>query len=141
MENFIFCVVFYMAAPSFIFLIFLPGKEINHIINLDERNISELKLLIKLTDKPTNKSIKTVGSRTGFLYWLGKYHKENQNALPAFGRVLLAIGTPSCKLAKIFMEFLKPSTANKYTVLIYFNMHRKIYQDDSKLCMAVQKFR
>ena len=58
MENFIFCVVFYMAAPSFIFLIFLPGKEINHIINLDERNISELKLLIKLTDKPTYKSIK-----------------------------------------------------------------------------------
>ena len=67
MENFIFCVVFYMAAPA-PFLIFLPGKEINHIINLDERNISELKLLIKLTDKPTNKSIKTVGSRTGFLY-------------------------------------------------------------------------
>ena len=53
------------------------GKEINHIVNLEKRITSELKLLIdkEIIDKSTYKSIKPVGSRPGILYGLGKIHK------------------------------------------------------------------
>ena len=44
----------------------------NNVINLKERNILELKLLNKISDKSSYKSIKRLGSRTGVLYSLGK---------------------------------------------------------------------
>ena len=49
----------------------IPGsKEINHIINLEKRITSELKLLTskKIIDKSSYKSVKPVGSRPGILY-------------------------------------------------------------------------
>lgn len=46
------------------------GKEINHIINLENRITLELKLLRhkNIIDGSSLKSIKTAGSRTGILY-------------------------------------------------------------------------
>ena len=45
------------------------GKQINHIINLDKRFTSELKLLKNkyIIDKSTYKCIKPVGSKAGIL--------------------------------------------------------------------------
>ena len=46
----------------------IPGsKEINHIINLEKRITSELKLLTskEIIDKSSYKSVKPVGSRPG----------------------------------------------------------------------------
>ena len=62
------------------------GKEINHIVNLEKRFTSELKLLKgnKIIDKFFNKSIKSVGSRPDILYGSGKIPKETRNGLHLF---------------------------------------------------------
>ena len=114
------------------------GKEINHIVNLEKRITSELKLLKdkEIIDKSTYKSIKPVGSRPGILYGLGKIHKEPCNGIPPFRPILSAIGTPTYNLAKLLLKFLTPSTANEFTVIDLFYFAEDISQQDSNLHMA-----
>ena len=83
------------------------GKEINHIVSLEKRITSELKLLKdkEIIDNSTSKSIKPVGSRTGILYGSGKIHKETCNGVPPFCPILSAIDTPTYKLAKFLLKF------------------------------------
>ena len=90
------------------------GKEINHIVNLEKRITSELKLLKdkEIIDKSTYKSIKPVGSRPDISYGLGKIHQKTRNGIPPFHPILSAIGTPIYNLAKFLLKFLTPSTAN-----------------------------
>ena len=78
------------------------GKEINHIVNLEEKFTSDFKLLKdkEIIDKSTYKSIKLVCSRPNILYGSGKIHKETCNRLPSFRPIISAIDTPSYKLAK-----------------------------------------
>ena len=54
------------------------SKEINHIINLEKRITSELKLLKskEIINKSSYKSVKPVGSRPGILYGSCKIHKK-----------------------------------------------------------------
>ena len=114
------------------------GKEINHIVNLEKRITSELKLLKdrEIIDKSIYKSIKPVGSRPGILYGLGKIHKETRNGIPPFRPILSAIGTPTYNLAKFLLKFLTPSTANEFTVIDSFHFAEEISQQDSNLHMA-----
>ena len=114
------------------------GKEINHIVNPEKRITSELKLLKdkEIIDKSTYKSIKSVGSRPGILYGLGKIHKETCNGIPCFRPILSAIGTPTYKLAKFLLKFFTPSTANEFTVIDSFHFAEEIFQQDSNLHMA-----
>ena len=116
----------------------LAGKEINHIVNLEKRNNSELKLLKGKENigKSTYKSIKRVGSRAGILYGLGKIQKKTRNGIPPFCSILSATGTPTYKLAKFLLKFLTPSTANEFTVSDSFHFAEEICQQDSKLHMA-----
>ena len=116
----------------------LAGKEINHIVNLEKRNNSELKLLKdkEIIDKFTYKRIKPVGSRAGILYGLGKIQKKTRNGIPPFCSNLSATGTPTYKLAKFLLKFLTPSTANEFTVSDSFHFAEEICQQDSKLHMA-----
>ena len=109
------------------------GKEINHIINLEKRITSELKLLKdkEIIDKSTYKSIKPVGSRPGILHGSGKIHKETRNGVPPFCPILSAIDTPTYKLAKFLLKFLTPSIANEYTVIDSFQFAEQICQQDS----------
>ena len=114
------------------------GKEINHIVNLEKRITSALKLSKdkEIIDKSTYKSIKPIGSRPGILYGSGKIHKETRNGLPPFRPILSAIDTPTYKLAKFLLKFLTPSTANEYTVIDSFHFAEEICQQDSNLHMA-----
>ena len=77
------------------------GKEIDLI--------SEQKLLKhkEFINKYTCKSIKPVGSGPGISYRLGKILKETLNGPPTFCPIHLAIGTPTYKLAKLSLQFLK----------------------------------
>ena len=111
------------------------GEEINHIVNLEKRITSELKLLKDkaIIDQSIYKNIKPVGSRPGVLYGLGKIHKETRNGIPS---ILSATGTPTYKLAKFSLKFLTPSTANEFTVIDSFHFAEEIYQQDSNLHMA-----
>ena len=94
------------------------GKEINHIVNLEKRITSALKLLKdkEIIDKSTYKSIKPIGSRPGILYGSSKIHKETRNGLPSFRPILSAIDTPTYKLAKFLLTFLS---------LIHFTLQKK----------------
>ena len=114
------------------------GKEINHIVNLEKRITSELKLLKhkEIIDKATYKNIKPVGFRPNILYGLGKIHKETRNGIPPFRPILSAIGTPTYNLAKFLLKFLTPSTANEFTVIDSFHFAEEISQQDSNLHMA-----
>ena len=114
------------------------GKEINHIVNLEKRNTSELKLLKdkEVIDKSTYKSIKPVESRPSTLYGLGKIHQETRNGIPPFRPILSTIDTPTYNLAKFFLKFLTPSTANEFTVTDSFHFAEEISQQDSNLHMA-----
>ena len=91
------------------------GKEINHIVNLEKRFTSELKLLKdkKIIDKSINKSIKSVGSRPDILYGSGKIPNETRNGLPPFCPILSAINTPTYKSPKLLLKFLIPSITNE----------------------------
>ena len=115
-----------------------PGKEINHIISLEKRITSELKLLKnkEIIDKYTYKSIKPIGSRPGILYGLVKIHKETRNGLTHFCPILSAVGTPIYKLAKFLLKFLTPSTANEYTIIDSFHFAEEICQQGLNLHMA-----
>ena len=97
----------------------IPTGKINHIVNLEKRITSELKLLKdkEIINISAYKSIKPVGSRPGILFGLGKIHKETPNGIPPFRPILSAIGTPTYKLANILLKFLTPSTANEFTVI------------------------
>ena len=103
------------------------GKEINHIVNLEKRITSELKLLKdkEIIDKSTYKSTKPVGSRPGILNGLGEIHKETRNGIPPFIPILSVIGTLTYKLAKILLKFLPPSTTNELTVIDSFTLQKK----------------
>ena len=93
------------------------GKEINHIVNLEKRITSDLKLLKdkEFIDKSTYKSIKPVDSRPDILYGSGKIHKETRNGLPPSRRIL---------------------SANEYTVIDKFYFAEEICQQDSNLHMS-----
>ena len=114
------------------------GKEFNHIVNLEKRTTSGLKLLKdkEIIDKSTYKSIKPEGSRPGILYGLGKIHKETRNGIPPLPPILSAIGTRTYKLAKFLRKFLTPSAANEFTAIDSFHFAEEIRQQDSNLHMA-----
>ena len=114
------------------------GKEINHIVNLEKRITSELKLLKdkEIIHKSNYKNIKPVGSRPDILYGLGKIHKETRNGMPPFRPILSAIGTPTYNLTQFLLKFLTPSTANEFTVIDSFHFAEEISQQDSNLHMT-----
>ena len=100
------------------------GKEINHIVNLEKRITSELKLLTnkEIIDKSTYKSIKPVGSRPGTSFGLGKIHWETRNGIPPFCPIPSAIGTPTYKLAKFLLNIFN-NFANDKSILQHNNIH------------------
>ena len=100
------------------------GKEINHIVNLEKRITSELKLLThkEIIDKCTYKSMKLVGSRPGISFGLDKIHWETCNGIPPFCPILSAIGTPTYKLAKFLLKIFNTFTNDK-SILHHNNIH------------------
>ena len=91
---------------------------------------------MKFIDKSTYKSVKPVHSRSDILCRFGKVHKETHNGLPPLCPILLPIDTPTYIVAKLLLKFLKPSTANEYTVIDSFHFAEEIFQQDANLHMA-----
>ena len=108
------------------------GKEINHIVNLEKRITSELKLLKdnEIIDKSTYESIKPVDSIPGIFYGLDKIHQETRNGLLPCRPILSATNTPSYKLANFLLKILTPSATNEYTVIDSFHFAEEICQQE-----------
>ena len=70
------------------------------------------------------------------IIYLCKIHKETLNGLPPFCSILSAIGTLTFKLAKTLLNFLTPSTVNKYTVFGPFHFAKEICQQCPQLTLG-----
>ena len=70
------------------------------------------------------------------IIYLCKIHKETLNGLPPFCSILSAIGTITFKLAKTLLNFLTPSTVNKYTVFGPFHFAKEICQQCPQLTLG-----
>ena len=80
----------------------------NKIVQLLKR----LKEKQEISDKVYNELYHT-RSKPGILYGLCKIHKSIVDGVPPFRPILSAIGTPTYKLAKIFVPLLEPLAYNQ----------------------------
>ena len=80
----------------------------NKIVEL----LKKLKVKQEISDKFHNELYPT-GSRPAILYGLCKIHKSIADGVPPFCLILSTIGTPTYKLAKIFVPLLEPLTYNQ----------------------------
>ena len=93
-----------MIMPSFSKLDIPAAKEINHIIILEKRITSKLKLLQnkEIIDKSSYKSIKPVGSRPGIWYGLGKNPWKNLQWTTIFPPYSFGYGCTYLQTSKVF---------------------------------------
>ena len=94
------------------------NKVLNHIVSIENR-ITEVLKKLKEKQQISEKKYKDlhpVGSRPGILYGRAKIHKPIGDGVPSFRPILSDIGTPTYKLAKLFVPLLAPLTSNEYTI-------------------------
>ena len=70
----------------------------------------------KKLGNPISKNPKSIDTRPGVMYGSYKVHKTSVDNSPPFGLFLLALNTPTHKLAKFLVPILKPLTTNEFTV-------------------------
>ena len=80
--------------------------------------------------------MKPRGSRFGILYGLCKVHKQLIDNCPPFRSIMLAIKTPTYKLAKFLVPLLEPITTNMYTIKNSFESSKEIADQDPGFFMA-----
>ncbi|XP_057293867.1 uncharacterized protein LOC130622418 [Hydractinia symbiolongicarpus] len=115
-----------------------PGKDINYIINIENRLRNSYRSLLNnnYIDETTYKKLCPSGSNPGVLYGLAKVHKPCVNGVPKFRPILSAIGTPTYKLAKFLVPKLVSLTINDYTVKDSFSFASEIVQQNPNCYMA-----
>ena len=70
------------------------------------------------------------------MYGLCKVHKDIIYNCPPCRPILLAINTPTYKLAKFLVPILKSLTSNDYTVKDSFAFAKEIVEQDSEIFMG-----
>ncbi|XP_057292667.1 uncharacterized protein LOC130621400 [Hydractinia symbiolongicarpus] len=115
-----------------------PGKDINYIINIENRLRNSYRSLLNNSyiDETTYKKLCPSGSNPGVLYGLAKVHKPCVNGVPKFRPILSAIGTPTYKLANFLVPKLVSLTINDYTVKDSFSFASEIVQQNPNCYMA-----
>ena len=112
------------------------GKEINMLLQQEDRLTSFLKRIKKGIDNELYKSLYPQGSQPGVMYGLSKIHKPLVNGFPKLRPILCAINTATYKWAKRFIPFLRDFTINNYTIKDSFEFAKNITEQNSKLYMA-----
>ena len=77
-----------------------------------------------------------VDSRPCILCGHAKIHKPIKDGVPPFRSILSDVGTPTCKLAKVFVPLLAHLTSNEYTIKDSFSFAEELLSFDSNLVMA-----
>ena len=115
-----------------------PHKDLNYIINSEERVTDLLKKLKNKNtiSEETYDKLRPLGSKPGTLYGSAKVPKPFMNGLLSFRPILLAIGIPTYKLAKLLVAVLSDVTQNRFTVKDSFTFVDEILTQNSDLCMA-----
>ena len=91
---------------------------LNFAINQEKHVDKVLKKLVesKSMIEKTWKSLKPVSTRLGVMYGLCKVHQASVGNCPPFRPTLLALNTPTYKLANFLVPIVKPLTTNEFTV-------------------------
>ena len=114
------------------------SKVLNHLIHMENKIAQLLKRLKEkqeISDKVYNE-LHPASSKPGILYGLCKIHKSIVDGVPPFRPILSAIGTPTHKLAKIFVLLLEPVTYNQYTIKDSFSFCEELKHLNTNLIMA-----
>ena len=114
------------------------GTLLNFAIDQEKHVDKVLKKLVEsksMTEKTRN-SLKPIGTRPGIMHGSCKVPKASVgNCLP-FRPILLALNTPTYKLAKFLVPILKPLTTNGFTVKDYFHFAEEIIDQQHDLFMC-----
>ena len=114
------------------------GKDLNHLIHMEERIIPLLKSPEgqgELSEKEKN-DLYPSGFRPGVLYGIARIHKALEDGAPSFFPILSAIGTPTYNLAKFCDQLLKPLTSNDYTIKDSFSFVKEVLDFDASCFIA-----
>ena len=80
-----------------------PGKEINFLLQQEDRLTNFLKKVKKSISEQLYKELYPRGSQPGIMYGLSKIHKPLINNFPKLHHILSAINTATCSWAKFFV--------------------------------------
>ena len=103
-----------------------PGKEINLLLQHEDKLIEFLKRIKSSVTTDLYKHLYPQGSQPDIMYGLSKIHKPLVNGFPKLRPILSAINTGTYKWAKFFVPLLKPFTCNNYTVKDSFDFAKDI---------------
>ena len=115
---------------------FTFGKELNVLLQQEDRLTSFLKSIKKHISLDLYKSLYPQGSQPGIMYGLSKIHKPLVDGFPKLRPILSALNTSTYKWAKFFVPLLKDLTYNDFTIKDSFEFAKNITEQDSKLFMA-----
>ena len=110
-----------------------PGKEINLLLQHEEKLIEFLKRVKSSVTADWYKHLYSQSSRPGITCRLSKIHKPLVKGFPKLRPILSARNTSTYKWAKFFVPLLKPFTSNNYAVKDSFDFAKDITQQSSKL--------
>ena len=112
------------------------GKELNILLQQEDRLITFLKKIKNSISYDLYKSLYPQGSQPGILYGLSKIHKPLVDKFPKLRPILSALNTSTYKWAKFFVPVLKDLTCNNFTIKDSFEFAKNITEQDSRLFMA-----
>ncbi len=115
-----------------------PGKDYNF---MKKEKTSVDSFLSELVDKRSiseaeREKLSPNGPNPARLYGLPKIHKPLVDGLPKYRPIISQIGSPTYKIAKFLLEFVKPFTSNEYTVKDTFHFVSILDGKDHRLVMA-----
>ena len=117
-------------------IVFTPGKELNILLQQENRLINFLKSVKNFIDSNLYKDLYPQGSQPGVMYGLSKIHKPLVNNFPKLRPILSATKTSTYKWAKFFVPLLRPFTSNTFTIKDSFEFAKNITEQNAKLYMA-----
>ena len=113
-----------------------PGKELNIILQQEDRLIKFLKSIKSCIDYSLYKDLYPQGSQPGVIYGLSKIHKPLVDNVPKLRPILSAIKTSTYNWAKFFVPILRPLTFNTFTIKDSFEFAKNITDQNAELYMA-----
>ena len=114
-----------------------PGKEINFLLQQEDRLTNFLKKVKKSISEKLYKELYPRGSQPGIMYGLSKIHKPLINNFPKLLPILSAINTATYSWAKFFVPLVKCFTMNEYTLKDSFEFAKDIINQNSGCFMAL----
>ena len=117
-----------------------PGKELNCLLQHEDKLVNFLKRVKKSLGEEVYKNLYPQGSQPGVLYGLSKIHKPLVNNIPKLIPILSALNTGTYRWAKVFVPWLQDLTSNEYTLKDSFEFAKMICEQNSDLYMVSLDF-